>query len=101
MDKHEMTNGDKQHDDEHEKKESGKYIYSFSFWRRIQTSQTVKVVMIGVLILLLQIPIVKIAFVIQERQVRSRQAADEIATKWAAKKNAAPGIIIIAFGEIK
>ena len=100
MDRHEFGTGSGPQDDQGAEGKPGNDAYSLPFWRRVQTSQTVKVVMIGVLILLLQIPIVKIAFVIQERQVRSRQAADEIATKWGREQTILGPIISVPFVEM-
>ena len=97
MDRHEFGTGSGPQDDQGAEGKPGNDAYSLPFWRRVQTSQTVKVVMIGVLILLLQIPIVKIAFVIQERQVRSRQAADEIATKWGREQTILGPIVSVPF----
>ena len=97
MDRHEFGTGSGPQDDQGAEGKPGNDAYSLPFWRRVQTSQTVKVVMIGVLILLLQIPMVKIAFVIQERQVRSRQAADEIATKWGREQTILGPIVSVPF----
>ncbi|WP_321283797.1 cell envelope integrity protein CreD [uncultured Vibrio sp.] len=63
----------------------------------LRGSQMVKIVMIGILMLLLQVPISKIDDVISERQMRSNEAASEIATKWGRQQNIVGPIITVPF----
>jgi len=48
----------------------------------IKGSHFIKVVLIGFLVLLLQIPIAKIRGVIEEREQTRAEAVDEVTNKW-------------------
>ena len=48
----------------------------------VKKSHFVKVVLIGFLILLLQVPIAKIRGVIEEREQTREEAVDEVTNKW-------------------
>lgn len=63
----------------------------------LRGSQMTKIVMICVLMLLLQIPIYKIDDTIRERQVRSSQAVEEIASKWGRQQSVIGPIITVPF----
>ena len=51
---------------------------------RVRHSLTVKLVLIGAIILLLQIPTLMIYSLIAERQSNRNQAVDEISRKWGS-----------------
>lgn len=63
----------------------------------IQNSQFVKIMLMGILILLLQIPIVMIGGTIRERESRSYEAEAEVASKWGDAQHVIGPFITIPF----
>jgi inner membrane protein len=61
--------------------------------------QVFRIVLIGVLIILLQIPISMIRGVVSERQARRLEAAGEITSKWGKKQNIIGPILTIPYLE--
>ena len=62
-------------------------------------SQTLRVLGLGMLVLILQIPILKIGGLITERQLRSHAAAEEIASKWGSTQVATGPALVIPYLE--
>jgi inner membrane protein len=63
----------------------------------IKSSQIVKIMAIGALILLLQIPIFMISGTVKERKYRSYEAAEEIASKWGRTQHIIGPFITIPY----
>lgn len=63
----------------------------------VRGSQVTKIIMIGFLAMLLQIPIAMIRDTIGERQQRNNQAMEEIAAKWGREQNIVGPIITVPF----
>ena len=63
----------------------------------ISNSQLSKIIMIGFLAMLLQIPISMINGTVRERQVRSKQAMEEVASKWGREQRIIGPIITVPF----
>lgn len=63
----------------------------------IQNSQLGKIILIGFLILLLQIPIVMIGKTIEERKYRSKEAATEVTSKWGKTQHVMGPFITIPY----
>lgn len=57
-----------------------------SFTNKIKSSVTAKLIFIGGLILLLQIPILMIQGLIRERETRKHEAIEDIASKWGGRQ---------------
>jgi inner membrane protein len=58
-----------------------------------------KAFMIGVLILILQIPTYYVTELIQERQERQQEAINEVSGKWAGTQNIAGPVIVVPYWE--
>lgn len=63
----------------------------------ISNNQLTKIIMIGFLTLLLQIPISMINSTVRERQVRSTQAMEEVASKWGREQRIIGPIITVPY----
>jgi inner membrane protein len=50
---------------------------------RLRRSQTLRLVTVGILVLLLQIPIAMIGGQVGERKQRGQEAIEEVSSKWA------------------
>ena len=90
------TSDSQSHQDEQAEKKSS-YSDLLKPIGSLRGSQMTKIVMICVLMLLLQIPIYKIDDTIRERQVRSSQAMEEIASKWGRQQSVIGPIITVPF----
>ena len=62
-------------------------------------SQTVRVLVLGMLVLVLQIPITKIGGLITERQSRSHEAAAEISSKWGGAQVITGPALLVPYTE--
>lgn len=71
--------------------------YISGIFTSIKNSQFVKITMIGILILLLQIPIVMINSTVREREYRSYDTAIEVASKWGNTQNIIGPFITIPY----
>ena len=56
-------------------------------WQSIRSSHLLKILLIGFLILLLQIPIARIRGVIRERQQTRDEAVQEVTAKWGSSQS--------------
>lgn len=63
----------------------------------IQESMTVKLILIGMLVLVLLIPTAWISFLIEERQDRAERVVDEISAKWSGKQTLTGPILAIPY----
>lgn len=63
----------------------------------ISNNQLTKIIMIGFLAMLLQIPISLINSTVKERQVRSNQAMEEVASKWGREQRIIGPIISVPY----
>ncbi|MDD3815645.1 MAG: cell envelope integrity protein CreD [Desulfocapsaceae bacterium] len=63
----------------------------------ISNNQLTKIIMIGFLAMLLQIPISMISSTVRERQVRSHQAMEEVASKWGREQQLIGPIITVPY----
>jgi inner membrane protein len=63
----------------------------------ISNNPLTKIIMIGFLIMLLQIPITMISSTVRERQVRNNQAMKEVASKWGHEQRIIGPIIIVPY----
>ena len=68
-----------------------------SILESLRNSHLVKVLLIGGLILLLQIPIFKIRGIIKEREQTREQAVSEVAGKWGASQSLIGPTIIVPY----
>jgi len=57
----------------------------------------IKAFIIGILILILQIPTYYITELIKEREVRQHEAITEVSSKWAGKQNIAGPIVVVPY----
>lgn len=63
----------------------------------ISNNQLTKIIMIGFLAMLLQIPISMISSTVKERQIRSNQAMDEVSSKWGREQRIIGPIISVPY----
>ncbi len=69
----------------------------FTLTETIRTSQTTRILLICLMTLLLQIPISMIDGTIGERQSRSQQATEEVATKWGRQQTVIGPIVTVPY----
>lgn len=65
--------------------------------RRIKSSTTVKLFVIGLLILLLLIPLAMVGSLVRERAARRDQAADEVASTWGRSQVLGGPVLIVPY----
>ena len=64
-----------------------------------KTKVLVKAVIIGIIVLILQIPTWSITELIKEREDRQKEAIAEVSSKWAGKQNIAGPILVLPYWE--
>ncbi len=64
---------------------------------RLRNSQTLRVVTVGVLVLLLQIPIAMIGGQVSERKERGMEAVAEVSSKWGDRQLLAGPMLVVPF----
>lgn len=65
--------------------------------RRLKSSTTVKLLMIGILILLLLIPLAMVGSLVRERAARRDEAAEEVASTWGKSQILGGPVLIVPF----
>lgn len=63
----------------------------------VRNSQLIRILLIGFLILLLQIPIGMIRGIISERETREREATEEITAKWGKEQSIVGPLIVVPY----
>lgn len=63
----------------------------------LRTSHTLRIVAIGVLVLILQLPIVMIGGLISERQDRRQEAVAEVSSKWGNTQNLVGPALVVPY----
>ena len=63
----------------------------------LRSSQLVKILLIGFLILLLQIPIAKIRGIIKEREQTRQEAVSEVTAKWGGSQSLIGPVIVVPY----
>ena len=92
-----MDTNDQGRQTRHDEQVMEKYPKAGGLVDSMRASQVTKIVMIGFLVLLLQVPILMICKTISERQTRNNEAVEEIASKWGREQNIIGPIITVPF----
>ena len=66
-------------------------------WQSIRSSHLLKILLIGFLILLLQIPIARIRGVIRERQQTRDEAVQEVTAKWGSSQSIIGPMVVVPY----
>jgi inner membrane protein len=72
-------------------------IGTSGIWQTLRTSHLLKILSIGFLVLLLQMPIAKIRGVIRERQQTRSQAVNEITGKWGGEQTIIGPMVVVPY----
>ena len=68
-----------------------------SILESLRSSHLVKVLLIGFLILLLQIPIAKIRGIIKEREQTRQDAVSEVTAKWGSSQSLIGPVVVVPY----
>jgi inner membrane protein len=64
---------------------------------RLRNSQTLRLVTVGILVLLLQIPVAMIGGLVSERKDRGEEAAAEVSAKWGSRQLLAGPMVVVPY----
>ncbi|MEX1993603.1 MAG: cell envelope integrity protein CreD [Steroidobacteraceae bacterium] len=64
---------------------------------KMRSSQTLRLVTVGILVLLLQIPIAMIGGQVQEREMRGAEAVEEVSSKWGNQQTLSGPVLVVPY----
>src|SRR5688572_32788367 len=64
---------------------------------RLRNSQTLRLVTVGILVLLLQIPVAMIGGLVSERKDRGEEAAAEVSAKWGGRPLLSGPLVVVPY----